>query len=915
MLTVYDLRTEHLSNPLGIDNPKPRFSWKISGDRRNTLQETWRIIARHGNSIVWDSNVVKSCESLGVIYGGSELKSRQSITWELFVTANGESAAGKAGFEMGLLEKNEWKAKWIESEEEVDDLLKPQPSPYLRKRFTVKNGLIRARAYQTAHGLYRYWINGESAGDRVFMPGNTSYYKRLQYQTDDIADKLSQGENIWAVRLGDGWWRGAVGAFKTRNNYGDKLQFLGQLVLEYADGSVEYVISDESFKASTGGLLQCDPMFGTVYDAAKEPVGWKRPAFDDKAWRNVHHGDGGYGDLTTLISEASVKVKEKERFEGRPFIDSEGNKVIDFGQNIAGYVSMTIRNSKPGQKITLEHGEGLRHGCFDFSNVILDANQSNNAFQTVIYYAKGEPEEYYCPEFSVFGFRYIRITGYDQEIMPGDFTAIAVYSDLYEAGAFKCSDDNINKLFQNIRWSQKGNFLDVPTDCPTRERAPWSGDAQIFCKTATELTDVYTFFEKWMQEIVVEQAYDGQIPSIVPSIMYHNASCRDAMSEAMSKRYGDSFDIMGAAKSEIGEPNMIDGAAGWGDVATIVPYTIYLCYGDRKILENQYLCAKKWVDYMITHAKNPNPLYKNMPEYDTFTDGICDAEYIWDTDFHWGEWSEPDFDGHLPEDFVGDRIRKGNALVATAYLTLSARLLSKIASVLDNREDAEKYFAISEKTKTMYDKYFCSDDGSILRTDQNRQAPLVRVLAFELCSERKRSAVAKYLVKLIKENDYHLNTGFLSTPLLLNVLADTGYSDIAYKLLEQTSSPSWLYPVTEGATTILESWVGLQTYFGSFNHYSYGAVSDFLFSHVCGIKPCFETPGYKHFILEPLPGGTLTNAEYTFESPYGKIYSSWKRDGEKTEYRFIVPANTTASIHLPGKDVIEVGSGEYNWRI
>lgn len=891
MTEIYDLRIEHLINPVGIGELSPRFSWKIKSDRTNVFQKAYQIRVFEEKNCIWDSGRVESDCSQNIRYEGQALHSRQRLKVSVkidTVAENGLSAEGS--FEMGLLEKADWSCRWIEMEDDITDR-KMKPAPYVRKKFSVKPGLKTARAYQTAHGTYRFWINGCEGSKRRFAPGNTSYYDRLQYQVDDITMFVKEGENIWAVKVGDGWWRGAVGAFSERNNYGFKVQFLGQLVLEYEDGTVEIIGTDGTEKCSFGGTLAADPKFGTVYDAAKEPEHWCEPGFDDSGWGKVHIASDEHTVLDALIAEQGVQVWEKETFSPNIFRDKENNLILDFGQNLSGYVRMTLRDCTPVQKITLEHGEGLKNEVFDRSNVIQPgADERDEMFQKVVYFAKGEPIEEFCPEFSFFGFRYVKLWGYDEKkIQSGDFTAIAVYSDLEDTFKFDCSNPLLNKLVKNTRWSQKGNFLDVPTDCPTRERAPWTGDAQVYCKTAAELMDVYAFFEKWMKDVANEQDEDGMMPSIAPSIAPHRLGSNE-------------------------RGKVLDGSAGWGDAATILPLSLYYAYGDKQILINQYASAKAWVDYMIGSARVKNDYYKDESYYRINDDGSCDGDYIWDTKFHWGEWSEPNVIMESIEgDFVGDRIKTGNPVVATAYLRYSSLLLSKIAAILGRKEDESFYSRYSVKVAGIYDKYLIHADGSIKFADEGRQAAYARAIRFDLVSGEKKEAVLNRLLSLIKKENYHLNTGFLSTGFLLNVLADEGHDDVAYRILEQTTAPSWLFPITADATTMLESWDGIQKFFGSYNHYSLGAVCDFIFSYITGITIDEEKPGYKHFYIKPVPGGNLTYADSLFQSPYGTIGSRWYKDGEKIAYEIKVPCNTTATILLPDGRREEVGSGIYKF--
>ncbi len=913
MLQIYDLKTEYLSNPLGIDAANPRFSWKLRSDRIGVMQKTYRIVAESDGKVIWDSGVVESDASQRVRYAGMPLVSRQQVNWHVQVAVTDEGDAEEtaqsetAWFEMGLIDTGDWKCKWIEPEDEVDKEAR-KPAPYLRRVFTVKPGLKSARIYQTAHGLYEFWINGKLGAEDKFKPGLTSYYYRIQYQTYDITDLIREGENCWSVMLGDGWWRGVTGG-TVINNFGYKLHFFGQIELNYADGSREIIGTDEQFKTSTGGMIASDMLMGEIFDAGKEPDGWKEAGFDDSDWKHVHlateHTDAA------LIPSRSVPVREKEVFMAKPFRDANGSLVLDFGQNIAGYVRMKLRGCQKGQKIRLVHGEDIdANGCFSVANID-KTPMPVDSFQEITYICSGAPIEEYCPLFAVFGFRYVLVEGYDGEIQDGDFVSIAVYSDMEETGTFKCSNPLINKLVQNSMWSQKGNFMDVATDCPTRERNAWTGDSQVYTRTATDFMNVYTFYEKWLQDQTIEQYASGKVGITFPSTSsVHNP---DALLAA--QKTNPSYALAGPT----GNGNFGEDSAGWGDAAAWNPYMIYLCYGDEQILINQYETARKWVEFMLTCAKEHNPLYADEPQYHTYTDGELDADYIFDTRFHFGEWNEPiPVKGKPGESTasIQERIlhsfKLGKPLVATAYMCRSTENVAHMAKILGKEEDYRKYSAIAEKIRRIYDKYLIGDDGVI---EPGHQAAYVRVLAMNLCSEEKKEKVLQQLIKEIENNGYRLNTGFLSTPFILQVLVENGQTELAFRLLEQTESPSWLRNVMLGSTTILEEWNGMEEHQASYNHYSYGAVCDFLFGTVAGITPLFEAPGYKEFELKPTIGGTFTHAEAKYESLYGAIISGWEIVDGKLRYCCTVPVNTTAHLVLPNGDEHTLGSGEYEYLV
>ncbi|MBQ7370420.1 MAG: family 78 glycoside hydrolase catalytic domain [Blautia sp.] len=903
-MRVYDLKTEYRKDPIGIDALQPRFSWKIDTDQPDFMQSAYQIRAykdKEQMDLLWDSGKIESDHSQHVLWKGPALESRQRVYWTVTVFGKDDSAESPLSFfEMGLLHEEDWKCNWIEPEDQVDPAAF-KPAPYLRKTFQVKKQIRDARIYLTAHGLYEFWINGQPGSEDRFKPGFTSYYHRIQYQVYDITELLREGENVWAVALGDGWWRGLTGGVNI-NDFGFKLHFLGQIILTYTDGTEEIIGTDTSFKTATGAIRRADMKCGEVYDATLEPEGWKLPTFQDSSWSQVHLAEEEHCAKNLLIASRSVGVREKEIFEAREFIDAAGNRVLDFGQNIAGYVRMKLRGLKRGQQIMLVHGEDVKNGVFSIENHLLGLMPHEDLFQQIVYTAKGDPLEEYCPIFAVFGFQYVLIKGYDGEILPGDFTAAAVYSDLEETGEYICSNELVNRLVNNSRWSMKGNYLDVPTDCPTRERSPWTGDSQVFCKTASDFMNVYPFFEKWMLDFNCEQLESGKICNTIPSTnTLQNPRELERKMEEVKLLHGDgeltleeeSTIAMQLGNMQTGGP--MDGAAGWSDAAVINPYTMYLCYGDKRILENQYETMKNLVSYMFTKAKQKNEFRLNAPEYHSYTDDELDADYIWDTEFHWGEWFETDVGAAGEIARMADKAIKPDPEVPTAFLSYTTGLLSEIAEILGKKEDAAYFREKSRKVQQIFDKYLIGVDGII---KPGRQAPHVRALAFCLCSEEKRDAVLSYLAELVREKQYHLNTGFLATPYILNVLADGGYEEEAFRLLEQESAPSWLYNVKQGATTILEQWTGWDEHAYSFNHYSYGAVCDFLFSRVAGIQPVWEQPGYKQFLLKPCVGGTLTHSKADYESPYGHICSEWKKTDDAVEYFFTIPANSKAQIFL-----------------
>lgn len=893
MIRAYDLRTEHLKYPLGIDASAPRLSWKIETDRSGVFQTACQIQAsadKEFQKLIWDSGKVQNTDSICNIYKGTALKSGERVYWRVKIWSQEEESefSNPVWFEMGLLRAEDWEGVWIEPEKEVDyDAYKP--ARYLRKTFTVKPGLKKARAYMTAHGVYYFYLNGKLGTEDLFLPGFTSYYNRLQTQTYDITNFLQEGTNAWGIILGDGWWRGACGGGSIKNNFGYKVGFLGQLILTYADGSQDIIASDESFLTSDGPLLKTDSKGGEIYDARREMPDWSTADYDDSAWIPVQKADDG---KQMLIASRSVPVRCHETFRPKVLITPNGDTVLDFGQNIHGRVEMTVEGAE-GTTVTMVHTECLdKDGNFTQKNIQQPKGMPpyTEPYQENTYILKGEEIETYIPLFSAHGFRYVLVKGYPGQVLPENFIARAIYSSCEPTGTFTCSNEDLNKLAFNCRWTGVNNYVDVPTDCPTRERAGWLGDAQVFSRTAANFMDVYTFFEKWTLDIKAEQYPNGVCCNVAPSTsIYHNQEER--------KRKGAGFAYYSSSGAE--EPVKREGYAGWGDACVIIPWNMYLCYGDKKILENMYGTAKAWVEYERASARERNPYWADAEWYKNCDGEDPDCDYIWDTKYHLGEWYEADFDIDTMGEFLAGQHKKGEPYLATAFYAYSTKLLSQMAYVLGRKSDAEQYGKLARRIKQAYNHVFVKSDGTI---KEGRHAESIRALAFELVDKEKTQAVADKLNRMLIENGYHFNSGFLSTGFLIPVLCKYGYSETAFQILLQRKMPSWLYEIDCGATTVWEIWNGIDEngeLEGSQCHYSPAAIANSFFTVLGGIKLLPEYPGYKKFVIHPVIGGGLTYAKASVETPYGKVVSGWKADGEKIEYEISVPPNTSAELIIP----------------
>ena len=744
------------------------------------------------------------------------------------------------------------KAKWI-SPEAMTEPEKRKGAGYLKTTFSYKEGSVRI--YATAHGLYEILINGLRITDARMTPGCDEYDKRLQYQEYEITDALKAGENEIFVTLGDGWYRGCNGIDGVRNLYGEDISFLCVLT---GDGDFENVIlvTDESWDACENGPIKLtDLELGESFDACA--------SFDE--WHKAREMSF---TKENLVAQTSPYVTEHEVFEGRLITTPNGDNVFDFGQNLAGYTSFVIENAKGGETVRLIHGETLdENGNFTIENFQPgERNKSGGIKQEINYICKPGRNEF-RPHFSMFGFRYTKITG---DILPSDINikSIAVYSDMKETAGFECGENAVNKLFENSIWSMKSNFCDIPTDCPTRERAGWTGDAAVFVRTGAYLMDCRSVYEKWLANVRVGQHSDGKMAYICPK---------------------------NSNPGKIAE--MFSASVGWGDAAVIVPWNLYKIYGDKQILADNYEMMKKWVDFLGRRAgksKLKNRFGKNPYR-----------KYIIDTGLDYGEWCEPGAD--VMKTMMA-AFKDGQPEVATAYYAYSSGILAEISEILGFEADGRKYKEISEKATEAY-RYLVLNDGHIR---SERQCEYVRPLAFSLLTKEEAEVAAADLNDLVVKNDYHLNTGFLSTPFLCSVLADYGYADTAYRLLLQKSYPSWLYAVEKGATTIWETWDGIRedgTVHDSLNHYSYGAVSGWLLSGVLGIRYDFD-----RVLIKPVPDKRLKYAKGYYDSPKGRIVSEWKyiEETDSFAYRFEIPKGLEAEVELPGREKRLLTGGNYD---
>ncbi len=845
-IAVDHLRVEHFDNPLGLGARAPRFSWWMHGEGRGLSQAEYQVqVARtaddlaRGRRLVWDSTRVKSTESTYRSYEGPAVEPRQRYYWRVRVwdgAGRASAWSAPAWWEMGLLAPSDWTSQWIEPDP-PDDPSMSQPSPMLRRAFALKGDVRSARIYVTSRGLYELSINGKRVGEDVLTPGWTSYATRLQYQTYDVSSLLRRGDNVIGALLGNGWYRGQIGFQKHRNHYGNRLALIAQLDVTYADGTRETIGSDEKWKATTGPIQLAEIYGGETYDARLEKAGWDAPGFDDASWKNVRAANY---PKDNLIAPEGPPVRRIEELTPIKILTSpSGQTIVDMGQNMVGWVRLSA-SGPAGTTVTLHHAEVLdQKGNFYTENL-------RAAAQQVAYTLKGGGPEVFEPRFTFQGFRYVLVDGFPGTLALENLKGIVVHSAVMPASEFSTSDALINQLQHNIRWGQKGNFVDVPTDCPQRdERLGWTGDAQAFSRTAAFNMEVAGFFTKWLKDVAADQLESGAVPHVVPDVLTR--------------------------------PNAPAAAsAGWADAAVIIPWNMYLSYGDRRVLETQYPSMMKWVEYMRTRAGD---------------------DYLWTEDFTFGDWLAY---ATTRSDYPG--ATTGKDLIATAFFAHSTDLLARTAAVLGKTEDHARYETLLEKIKGAFVKEFVTPEG---RIGENTQTAYVLALQFDLLPEALRKKAAERLADEVRERK-HLTTGFLGTPYLLHVLSNYGYLDVAYMLLQRKEYPSWLYPVTKGATTIWERWDGIKADgsfqdagMNSFNHYAYGAVGEWMYRVMAGLDIDETMPGYKRILIAPHPGGAFTEVNASHDTPYGRARSHWTKGPDGFALEVEIPANTSATVRLP----------------
>ncbi|MDR2569131.1 MAG: glycoside hydrolase family 78 protein [Oscillospiraceae bacterium] len=858
MLTLNNLKCDNSINPVGIPL-NPRFSWQIESNYNAVYQRCRQIqlaTDEDFKNILWD-DTKENAESIHVNCE-AKLAQQQRYFWRVKIWDNydNESNWSETATFVTALGYGGFKAPFVSGEgKNAGD---SSQGTMLRGEFSIKPGIKTAILSATALGVYQLWLNEKRVSEDVLAPGWTEYESRLLYQSYDVTALLKEGENAAGAMIGPGWYKGDLGFKASRCNYGEQTAFAMQLMIQYKDGTTETISTGDNWRAHASPVIYSEIYHGETYDAGKEKPGWTAAGYDTSSWQSVEIVSVCPSIITP---QDGPPIRRREVFKPKNiFTAPNGEIVVDFGQNMTGWVRLRVKGNA-GDIVEYSHAEILdKDGNFYNANL-------RSAKSKASYTLKGESLnecdtiETYEPLHTFYGFRYIRIDKFPGEASADNFEAVAVYSDMKETGSFTCSHAGLNQLEHNVRWGMKGNFLDIPTDCPQRdERLGWTGDAQVFIRAAFYLHDGLNFFRKWLRDMAIAQEPSGAIPYVIPDILRANEK----------------------GSSSEKHPQMRSGATGWGDAATICPWTAYIYSGDESILSECYPMMTAWIEFIRSRSR---------------------MGLLWMDDWHFGDWvaldaKEGDYIGATPTDFI-----------ATAYYAYSTEILAKTAAVLGRDSDARKYNKLREDIGAAFVREFFTPNGRLAARTQTAH---IIALHFGLVPHEFKKRTLDTLVDIIAEYKDAISTGFLGTPYICYALSDNGRMDLAYKLLLREEYPSWLYPLSKDATTIWEHWDGMKPDgsmwsddMNSFNHYAYGAVADWMYSVIGGIDADENAPGYRHSRIAPRPGGGITFAKTTQITGYGELISDWKLDGSKFTLNVTIPNNTIATISLPKGDIIE----------
>lgn len=866
---------------LAIDCGGDRFP--VSGSRPCLSWKPPRTAAAPGEEyelqIHIDGQPVHSPPAVGHVlidWPVRPLRSGERVRWRVRRSGAPQTSAWSAwhAFETGLLHAD-WTASWITPADDPQTThLAPgtRPAHTLHATFSTA-GAVRARLYATALGVYEAFVNGERAGTAELSPGSTSYDRTLYAQAADVTSSVRPGVNTIEIVLSDGWYRGQVGAFRKPAGWGELLAARLELHLEHADGTCQVVRTDEHWTSAAAPITRADLMDGQITDYLAPPAE-RRPVLVD---------------AVTAPPIDWSPAPPVRRIEDRDAVSLTrlpgGAWVADFGQNASGWITLTDLGPA-GTRTVIDYGEHLDPVTGDLTTTHLDCQRPGDPVTVFVQHdevvSSGAAGETFEPRHTVHGFRYARLERGDIPLDTSSLTMRVVHTDLRPTGTFTCGNEDLNHLYDVARWSFRGNAVDVPTDCPTRERIGWTGDYQVFAPAAARLYDIHGFSRKWLRSVRDDQLDDGRVANFSPDgrrIKLHTDQRLDSMT----------------------------GSAGWGDAIVLVPWLLYETYGDRRALAENWEAMVRWVEWALTTARTA----RHPSRVARSAEPLPHEEYIWDGSFHWGEWAEPKpraADGSLLEP-EQNWMTTDKGEVGTAFLYRSCATLASVAGVLGREPDAARYTRLAEQIKDAWRTEFLDDTG---RTTVDTQASYVRALALGLAPEKLRDAVAARLATLIREAGTHLGTGFLSTADLLPVLTDTGHADLAYEVLLQRTSPSWLGMLDRGATTIWEEWDGVDENgdaHASLNHYSKGVVIHFLHTHTLGLRQAEGSVAWERFVVAPVPHASVDWTRGTFDSPRGTIAVEWRTGGGEMEITVDVPPTAAATVVFPDGEQLTVGPG------
>ncbi len=821
---------------LGIGEARPRLSWVTPQADEGWVQQAYELEVVRAEATA--TYVVESNEQLYVAWPGGALHSREQATVRIRVRDDSWSPWSEpVEIEVGLLDADDWSTSFVSPTGTIGAV--QSPAPLVHGTWELPNGIVQARLYASAHGIYEFTLNGARVGDELFSPGWTSYANRLRYQTFDVSEMVSPGTNSASVVLGNGWYRGQLSWNMGRCHYGDRLALLAQLEVVTADGQRHVFSADEQWTASESGIISDDIYDGQITDLQGSANG------------EVVALEAIDSDMSVLIAADGPPVRATEIVPAVAVWRSPtGKLLVDFGQNLVGWCRLTVRDLGVGDAVVIRHAEVLE-------NDELGVRPLRKAKATDTYYVSGADEEVLEPCFTFHGFRYAEVSGVD-DLDASDIQAVVIHSDMERTGWFESSHELLNRLHDNVIWGMRGNFLDVPTDCPQRdERLGWTGDIQVFSPTASFLFDSGAFLQSWLKDLAFDQRSDGGVPVVIPDVLH------DGMV-----------------------------AAAWGDAATLVPWALYQRSGDLGVLARQLPSMHAWV--RCVHQATTND--------------------IWAGGFQFGDWLDPTAP---PDDALRSKADKD--VVATAHLVRSAEVLAKAARLVGDDDIAGWAEGVAARALAGFRKEFVTPSGRVLSDAQTVYALALQWDLLE--TEQQRQVAAARLADLVRSAGFTIATGFVGTPVITDALASNGYADVAYRMLLETACPSWLYPVTMGATTVWERWDSMMVdgsinpgEMTSFNHYALGAVADWMHRCVAGLAPL--EPAYRRLRIAPVPGRGLDSAHARFRSPYGLAEAGWTREGDSgVVVMATIPVGATAEVVLPDGSRHDVGHGAYRWSV